>query len=317
MSDNLSCPLCLASQTPKKEKERVYKTHHPLFASCQIVFCEACKSGWVSNPPDGKLLQEYYDIESNKVSSFFGFTVKPLLTLERCQSLARWRFILDAVRKAGRKDFLNKFSVCDIGAGYGCTLEVGRYQKFDFDFFAFEKSKTLRQHITALGGTVSGDLFETEEKKQFDLVWASHILEHYADPDIFIKEIKQLMKLEGLGFVEVPFLDCEYKTNLTEHLLFFTMDGLQKVLERNGLKILSLDSVGLSREKTKMIFEQYPKNRHSWHNKAKRALSSIFVRKNLATDLQNNAVFDEWGMEAYGGGDRCWIRAVFSKGCDA
>ena len=83
-------------------------------------------------------------------------------------------------------------------------------------------------------------------EKQFDIIWMSHVLEHLANPDIFLKNIKQNLKQDGVFFIEVP--NCDNKTLLdstikTEpHFFHFTKNSLINICKNAGFTIKKCDA---------------------------------------------------------------------------
>lgn len=303
----MNCPICHHEQDIVQPLVSVYATKHPLFVSCRLVSCVSCKSSWVSNPPDVQSLKKYYDVGVYGDNTFLRFLKKPDMTLERCQALARWNFVRNALKNLSHDFTQTTFSVCDIGAGFGCTYEVGQHQNLSINYFAFESSSIMRKRILSLGGEARGDFFQYEPSKQFDLVWASHILEHYPDPDDLLKKMQCMIKPRGAGLIEIPCLDYEFKEELAPHLLFFTVIGLKMALERNGFKVLRADTVGCLRRQAVLRF-QTRAQRPSLGKKLKKVLMK---EKNIKEDLDNRSIFERWNLEVYGG-ERSWIRAVFT-----
>lgn len=316
------CPMCHCRRVSPEKNGAVYPTADSLFTACTILFCPECKSGWVANPPAPEALKKYYDAGAHGWSALLGRLEKPVLTMERCQSLARWNFILGALKKKPA----GKISVCDIGAGYGTTLEVGRYLGLDIDFTAFESSKGLRKRIQSLKGKVRDDFFSHEAGGSFDLVWASHILEHYPDPDLLLCRMRAMMAPNGIGFIEIPFLDNEFKPNLAPHLLFFTPEGLRAALMRSGFQILDLGSAGILRGNLKKDYQRLlPVRRiEKWKKRLPKPAATVgrllyhSLRSlvsspavSIEEDLQNTNLKERWELETYGG-ERSWIRAVVS-----
>lgn len=328
MNRKVSCPVCREEVLLDRVRRLPYRSAHPLFGSLTIAICEGCGCGWVLQPPSKEALRKYYQEEANRVFSFLGILKKPSMTLERLQANARWNFLVSAVEKTGKDLKKEAFVVCDIGAGYGATFEVAKQLKLAADYFAYETSPGMRKNIERMDGNVRDDFFSYNNNLQFDVVWASHILEHYPNPDILLMGMKKHMKVGGVGFIEVPYLDYKYKTDWTQHLLFFSVPGLQKAIERNGFKILRIDSVGMVCEKLKHHHAKTGKS-NSLKVRLKRflpkplilgsyylrGLTHLFLSKrtcDVEEDLRNKAVSDYWGTENYGGNDRCWIRAAFT-----
>lgn len=308
---NLICPICKQAQR-ETEPLRAYPTAHPLFVSCQIALCQHCGSAWVPNAPSEETLRRFYRGgifgDSDEAIRYFD---PAYILLARCKALARWRFCLP---------FLNgqPLSLCDIGASYGCSYEVGKHLGFPLEYVGIESSPACRRRITKMGGQTHRDFFDLPLQKKFQLIWASHILEHYPDPDGFLTQLKTWMPPGGIGFVEVPCLDFEFKKDVTQHLLFFSPEGLQKTITRNGLRLLKMDTAGPLRQQLQNL--PAPRIKRfipPWLLKGFRLGNEIYrtfsarSEHPVAQDLSDTEVFNQWELESYGG-KRCWIRAAFT-----
>jgi len=76
----------------------------------------------------------------------------------------------------------------------------------------------------------------------FDDVMCMEVLEHLPEPENAIKEIKRILKEDGLLYVTVPMSWClHYEPN---DFYRFTKYGLKYLLEKNGFQLLSLDRIG-------------------------------------------------------------------------
>ncbi len=85
-----------------------------------------------------------------------------------------------------------------------------------------------------------------------DLIWMSHSLEHI-HPKLFtdtLKKIYDSLNVGGYFFVEVP---DNLKENIFNfpHTLFFYESTLKNIIEKNGFKIISSQSIEKA-EKTKL-----------------------------------------------------------------
>ena len=77
-------------------------------------------------------------------------------------------------------------------------------------------------------------------QEKFYFIFSNGTLEHVSDPDLFIRQQKELTKEEGIVFFAVP--NCELKLKLgdenilsLEHWNYFTRNSLIKLMNRNGL----------------------------------------------------------------------------------
>lgn len=84
----------------------------------------------------------------------------------------------------------------------------------------------------------------------FDFVYSCHTLEHYKDPNKYIKTIKNFISPQGYLFLDVPALDDFIDHDLLDdffydkHLLYFTKATLSRLLAANGFCILWSRSSG-------------------------------------------------------------------------
>ena len=76
----------------------------------------------------------------------------------------------------------------------------------------------------------------------FDVVVLSDVLEHVAEPGELISEIARLLTAEGNLLMSVPFL---YWIHEAPHDYFrYTEFALRRLLERVGLRVISVESLG-------------------------------------------------------------------------
>ena len=76
------------------------------------------------------------------------------------------------------------------------------------------------------------------------MVIASHVVEHVSDPLSFLNNIIDYIRPGGSIFIEVPCQDHLYKSLDEPHLLFFTDQSLQLLLETLGFVDIQLSFHG-------------------------------------------------------------------------
>lgn len=104
-------------------------------------------------------------------------------------------------------------TVIDIGAGGLEHSEIfhsfgKKVTAIDFgnSIYCRENDKSIQSsHIDV----IIGDFMTTNFKNQFDCVWASHVLEHQPNVDIFLKKINSVLKDQGVLAITVPPLKHE------------------------------------------------------------------------------------------------------------
>ena len=86
----------------------------------------------------------------------------------------------------------------------------------------------------------------------FDVILASHLIEHLNDPRIFLLEINRILKNNGHVFITTPnisgFQACLYgsswRSAIFDHLYLFSKKTLFKLLKNTGFKIESCHTWG-------------------------------------------------------------------------
>lgn len=156
--------------------------------------------------------------------------------------------------------------VCDFGCGSGdfirkAALKASKVAAVELQENHF-KSLNL-QGISCKKSILEHDIL-------FDTVFAFHSLEHLGDPLKYLEEIKSKIKSKGKILIEVPhandfllslgFLE-EFKdfTLWSSHLVLYTEEALQKILEKAGFKDILIHGI-----------QRYPLSNHLyWLHKKK------------------------------------------------
>jgi 2-polyprenyl-3-methyl-5-hydroxy-6-metoxy-1,4-benzoquinol methylase len=86
----------------------------------------------------------------------------------------------------------------------------------------------------------------------FDVILASHLIEHLNDPKIFLEETYRILKNGGFLFITTPNIDgfqsrifgSRWRSAIFDHLYLFSKRTLSKMLKAVGYKIESCHSWG-------------------------------------------------------------------------
>ena len=89
-----------------------------------------------------------------------------------------------------------------------------------------------------------------EKGERADVVHAHNVLAHVPDLGGFVRGIQLLLKEDGLGVIEVPYVKdlvdhCEFDTIYHEHLCYFSLSALDRLLSRHGLLIQDVEHVSV------------------------------------------------------------------------
>jgi 2-polyprenyl-3-methyl-5-hydroxy-6-metoxy-1,4-benzoquinol methylase len=134
-------------------------------------------------------------------------------------------------------NYKNLKTILEIGPGDGFFLrEIDKLKKYFYDINPYVISK-LNKKFTFIN--------ITKTKKKFDLICASHVLEHVINPYLFLKNITQKLSNNGVIFLEVP--DYTYFSEpekvegfIYEHLNYFSLKSINNLFEKLNLEIIAM-----------------------------------------------------------------------------
>ncbi len=154
-------------------------------------------------------------------------------------------------RHSRNVEFLSRFlpdsgSLIDIGCAEGTFLHLflQRFPRWKVwgiepseDFSAFAKS--YYQIDSIINGSIE-DL-HNYNLNRFDIITASHVLEHLLDPNIIFIEARNLLKKNGLLFIDVPDIESNSRGigNLhIAHVYHFSERTLSNFLHKHGFRLV-------------------------------------------------------------------------------
>lgn len=143
------------------------------------------------------------------------------------------------------KKFISSFdfnTVLDIGSGEGKHSDILREEGKKVTSIDYGKSiyfKKRSENHTC----VFGDYYTFEFEEKFDAIWASHVLEHQPNPNLFLKKIFNDLKEGGVLAITIPPLKHEI---VGGHLTLWNAGLLmyQLVLAGFNCKDISIKSYG-------------------------------------------------------------------------
>ncbi len=141
----------------------------------------------------------------------------------------------------------------DVGCGAGSILQAARRAGWDAE--GLEVSRTAAEHVRAEGFKVfCGEIAEASyPDAHFDVVTASEVLEHVADPAPLLEEVARIIRPGGVFWATTPHgrglsarvLGLEWSTICPpEHLQLFSLGGARRMVERAGFRRVRVTSRG-------------------------------------------------------------------------
>jgi len=157
-----------------------------------------------------------------------------------------------AIIKLSETIDLKKIHNClDIGSNRGSFVIGLSNISPKMEFIAIEPdTRIINEYDNKPKIKIINDRFENVEleKNMFDLVYCSHTLEHLKSPRQSIKKIFEVMKPDGILYLEVPNLDKINQLNLIEewfidkHLYHFSPELLEKYILIENFQIINKNS---------------------------------------------------------------------------
>lgn len=217
-----------------------FKPLSPFFCQAKNYLCNKC--GLVFIPQRNSSIGQYYKRDgyfkkSPNIACRKRFISESLLVDEAMKRIESALEILHVPLK-GKE-------VLDVGCGYGEILYWLK-RKYQSRVTGIEASSEASQYGSKIFSIpiYTALLEEFKSKGKSDVIWCSHVLEHTSDPDAFLKKIRNLLKVRGYLYVEVPnILRPSGGFNLdmflyNEHLQTFSVYNLYLILKKNGFRVV-------------------------------------------------------------------------------
>lgn len=166
-------------------------------------------------------------------------------------------FIVPYLEENSPKD--RKVRILDVGSGEG-NLKYFFEDLSDIEFTGIEISENRQEMCRKLGYEIISFDIEKEkfpfEDNHFDVVVASHVIEHLYHPKVALKEIQRVTKKDGMVVIGVPMhswwlssilyiKEWLFPSRPHQHHQFYTMHSLKKfcssfkILDIRGFRIIS------------------------------------------------------------------------------
>ena len=169
----------------------------------------------------------------------------------------------------------SKGNLLDVGCATGIFMDMAQNKGWncygvELSEFAVNYCRNVLQ-LNVVTGTLEKASYP---RNYFNVVTLFHVLEHIADPVIFLREeVNPILKSGGLLVIETPnFASLESRTNKEqwsdlkprEHIYHFTPSTLKKVIEKAGFEVIQIytrtDVSGYRRFRTNLQFLGFRSN---------------------------------------------------------
>jgi SAM-dependent methyltransferase len=159
---------------------------------------------------------------------------------------------VDSIEQLLLRNQIKPAGLLELGSGPGAVIKEcqrrglgSRFAAIDYSLEAIAYIKAHCTGIEAIQADITDKDFTSHEA--FDVVVLSHVLEHLEDPEGFLRAmVKSLsfryvileVPLEDLAAARVKNLFRDRRINEAGHVQFFTAGSFERMVERNGLRII-------------------------------------------------------------------------------
>ncbi|NJN02669.1 MAG: class I SAM-dependent methyltransferase [Leptolyngbyaceae cyanobacterium SL_1_1] len=222
-----ACPIC---------QSKISSELHTL-NSGQLVRCGECTLVYFSPLPTPGELEAFYNSASYRDYYSHSDMADSTFALQRYQHL-------DKVLKISEASLSSKGRLLDIGCGHGDFLEIAAAAGWDVTGTELSQEAVNRAPSSLQSSIHIGDIVNLDlSQSQYSLITMYHIIEHLLDPVQSLKRALDLLRPQGILFVETPNLGGlgarlrgKRWSNIIppEHLLYFEGKSLRFALESAG-----------------------------------------------------------------------------------
>lgn len=192
--------------------------------SFRIYFCNYCQNGFTY--PSPKKITKFYPQDYWISPGIIGYIRKIMYK------------IFQSRRRRIIRKYLKEGVILDVGAGEGVFAQTmdKNFQVVSIDApFANIKNKDV----------LKIDFLKWKTHKKFDAIVFWESLEHVENPKQYLEKTREILKKEGILFIEYPNFHCLesmlfqknwYHLEVPRHLSHFTRIGLKNLLNKTGFQ---------------------------------------------------------------------------------
>lgn len=202
--------------------------------------CESCTLGFMNPQPSWEDLALYYSAAYSPYEAEHGNEGEEDRVVEHARSLGQFRHV----------EITPGLKLLDVGCGGGYFLRIARrlgaeVQGVEPSVFGAEQ--TRKAGLPVFEGTLE-EFVADHPGAKFDLITASHVLEHVPEPVKTLEVMGGLLAPGGYIWIGVPNAACPFNSgpmrgrwhsvDLPYHLMQFTPESLARAGREAGLEVI-------------------------------------------------------------------------------
>jgi len=134
--------------------------------------------------------------------------------------------------------------VLDVGYGMGYSSEY--FESLGYNVTATTLNDEELERNSSIKILKMDQSFMDLPERNYDLVWARHVIEHSIMPFFTLNELKRLTKIGGIVYIEVPAPDTffHHERNVN-HYSVLTDSSWRSLIKRSNLDLIKADIIHL------------------------------------------------------------------------
>jgi 2-polyprenyl-3-methyl-5-hydroxy-6-metoxy-1,4-benzoquinol methylase len=208
-------------------KEQLSKTE--FMEELAVSFCESCSHSQLTRVVNPDIMFSHYLYVSSTTSTFNN----------HCDELAESAFSILGLK--------NDFLVLDIASNDGCLLS--KFKKRGCQVIGVDPAQNLAEEANNTGIPTVNDYWSDDVAQQIRqkfgtplIITGTNVIAHVNNVNQFISAVSSLLPEKGICILECPYLvdfiqKNEFDTIYHEHLSYFGMNAMKKLVEQHKLEI--------------------------------------------------------------------------------
>lgn len=268
-----ACPICEQTSLRAFLTCKDYTVSHETF---NLTECTSCGFVFTNPRPEDQNLGRYYQ-SSNYISHSEGnkSLMDTAYRLARSFTL-RWKLNLVQRHSASPPD-----SLLDFGCGTGTFLQYCKQQ--GIRAAGIEPAPNAR---TIAARNTKADIVSdiSDITSRYDAITLWHVLEHVADLNGTLEQLKSTLSENGTMFIAVPnHNSADAKTykeywaayDVPRHLWHFSQTTMTRILNNHGMKVKHILPMPLDAYYVSLLSEQYRTNKRGFTLMAKATIQAF------------------------------------------
>lgn len=258
MVHHVACPLCSSTELVH---EFTCTDHFLSGETFPVVKCDQCGFTFTQDHPGENEAGKYYESEDYISHSD---TSKGLTN--KLYRFARNFMLKRKVRLVVKVTGQNRGNLLDIGSGTGYFVNAMKNAGWKAE--GIEINKKAREFSIAKFGIDVYDPSDLSNLKpgNYDCITLWHVLEHFHDPDVYMREIARLLKPGGRCIIALPnsnsydarhYREFWAAWDVPRHLWHFTPETFRKFCEKSTFELTKISSLPLDVFYISTLSEKY------------------------------------------------------------